>query len=135
MIKKSFYLLILLLVALTYNGLKAQVLNGTVYEIDEQNKKIPLPGVNIWWDGTETGTSTDNYGNFSIARPAKGNPKLIVSYVGYQTDSLGNFPRSIEGGKHLENLTGVRGSYHYRKTIGNTYFKDGNHSNPEHYRR
>ncbi|GAB4318137.1 MAG: TonB-dependent receptor plug domain-containing protein [Bacteroidales bacterium] len=46
-----------------------------------------LPGANVFWQNTSTGTSTDIDGHFKIQR-VDGTAKLIVSYVGYQNDTL-----------------------------------------------
>ena len=57
----SYYLVILLL--LTFNFTFAQrTISGSVS--DEEG--VPLPGVNVVIKGTDTGTSTDFDGNYSI---------------------------------------------------------------------
>ncbi|MDR2835403.1 MAG: carboxypeptidase-like regulatory domain-containing protein, partial [Bacteroidales bacterium] len=60
---KFFFALLILLPTL----INAQV-TGTVYEFSD-NKKIPLFGVNIYWENTQTGTSTDEKGQFKIQKP------------------------------------------------------------------
>ena len=69
----------------TFTGV-AQV-EGTVYEINNQQEKSPLPGANIFWKGTQVGTSSDLQGKFSINRVSESD-QLIVKYVGYKTDTL-----------------------------------------------
>tara|TARA_R110002072_G_scaffold300571_7_gene478379 strand:- start:448 stop:2694 length:2247 start_codon:yes stop_codon:yes gene_type:complete len=60
---------------------------GVIYEGSEPDKNVPLSGANIYWEGTQTGTITDFNGAFEL--PYKNEyRKLIVSYVGYKTDTL-----------------------------------------------
>lgn len=69
---------------------------GTIYESNKTKDAIPLPGVNIHWQGTKVGTSTDIDGNFSI--PYKSEYKiLVISYVGFKTDTITiNTPKNIK---------------------------------------
>ncbi|MBP6978823.1 MAG: TonB-dependent receptor [Bacteroidales bacterium] len=81
---------ILLIIILTQSMLTlcAQSLTGTVMEQDEDHKMNPLPGANVYWLETMQGSATDLHGNFEIQRPGKGHSTLVVSYVGYQSDTL-----------------------------------------------
>ncbi len=65
----------------------SQSLSGTAFELNENNKKANLEGVNIQWQGTTVGTSTDKNGNFSLPR-VSGNTKLVCSFLGYRTDTM-----------------------------------------------
>src|SRR5690606_1515995 len=56
---------------------------GTV----KDDRGEPLPGVNVMIKGTQTGTSTDATGRFSI-RVTQENAVLIFSFVGYQTQEI-----------------------------------------------
>ncbi len=60
-------------------------ITGTV-EVLENGKAIPLPGGNVYWKGTETGTITDKEGKFAID-PVPGKTTLIASFIGYQPQS------------------------------------------------
>lgn len=106
---KLFYLLIFLVLV---NGADAQnmMVEGIVYELDidkgagtnnehQTHQQIkekrgadglsPLPGVNVYWEGTTTGTTTGVDGKFVITKPNSNNKhKLVVSFVGYQNDTL-----------------------------------------------
>lgn len=64
----------------------SQVLEGIVYGNDN-NKKQPLPGVNIYWQGTGTGVASNDKGRFQI-RKNNENHILVVSFVGYETQEL-----------------------------------------------
>lgn len=66
----------------------AQNLGGSVFELNQQNEKNPLPGVNVYWAGTQLGTSTDINGKFEISNPGSEHKSLVVSYIGYRTDTL-----------------------------------------------
>ena len=61
----------------------AENLKGVVFANDKEGKTT-LPGVNIYWQGTKSGTASGNNGNFEIK---KGNNQhmLVFSFVGYQT--------------------------------------------------
>lgn len=78
------YIILLLLITVVSIRLSAQQkVRGIVQ--DEYNN--PLIGANILWGGTTAGTSTDLDGKFELAA----NPsvhKLVISYIGYITDTL-----------------------------------------------
>jgi len=59
---------------------------GTVSE-RVNNKIQPLIGATVRWAGLLTGTVTDSVGRFLLAQEV-GNNRLLVSYVGYQTDTV-----------------------------------------------
>ncbi len=63
----------------------AQV-KGTVYEVNENSQK-PLFGVNIYWEGTDIGTTSDDKGKFKIQKP-QNSDNLIISFVGYRADTI-----------------------------------------------
>ena len=66
--------------------LSQEILNGVVLESVE-NKEQPLSGANVYWLNTSIGKITDANGKFSIAYK-KGYSKLVISYVGFKTDTL-----------------------------------------------
>lgn len=79
--KKSNFLLLLALFATTV--LSAQsVLNGTVSGTDGQ----PIPGANVVVQGTNSGTTTDFDGKFSIS--VSSGDVLTVSYLGFATQNI-----------------------------------------------
>ncbi|NNC82550.1 MAG: TonB-dependent receptor, partial [Flavobacteriales bacterium] len=53
----------------------------------EEEKQIPLPGANILWAGTSTGTATDSQGRFELERVSNSD-LLVVSFTGYLTDTV-----------------------------------------------
>ena len=48
------------------------------------SNNIPLEGATIIVEGTNIGTITDQYGNFSLNISKKKNTKIIISYMGYK---------------------------------------------------
>ena len=66
-------------------ALSQSQLTGTVFE--NSPSKTPLPGANVFWLGTKVGDVTNFEGGFSIPYK-KVYKKLIISYVGYKTDTL-----------------------------------------------
>ncbi|MCO6501068.1 MAG: TonB-dependent receptor [Vicingus serpentipes] len=64
--------------------LPAQTINGIV--VNEE--KEPLPFTNVIWKNTKIGTTTNEKGKFKIIAPDNYPEYLIVSFVGYQTDTI-----------------------------------------------
>ncbi|MGV3600421.1 MAG: carboxypeptidase-like regulatory domain-containing protein, partial [Dyadobacter fermentans] len=62
--------------------------------VTDSESKEPLPGVNILVKGTQTGTSTDAGGNYSLA-VENANTVLIYSFVGYE-------PQEVQVGARTE---------------------------------
>ncbi len=62
-------------------------INGQVFELNSENQEIPLLGANVRWLKTTIGTTTDEKGNFTIPYAVQ-NHMLVISYVGYQTDTI-----------------------------------------------
>jgi len=83
---KSIYLLLILIVFNIIN-VQAQNITGKVYELNEQKQKIPLPSVNIYWENTSIGTSTNESGSYTIPKSSQSS-KLVISYIGYKTDTI-----------------------------------------------
>jgi len=62
---KSKLILLLLLVSSAFLY-SQQMLKGRVVEKDEEGKLVPLVGVNVFWEDSKVGTTTDIDGKFSI---------------------------------------------------------------------
>jgi len=69
---------------------------GSVSELEESGSLIPLVGANVYWLGTTNGIATDENGRFSIEKTT-GSQKLVISYVGYLSDTL-----DVAGQSNLE---------------------------------
>lgn len=65
----------------------SQMLSGKVVERDNKGNHIPLTGANIFYSDKSHGTVSDAKGNFNIALPT-GDQQIIVSFVGYRSDTL-----------------------------------------------
>ena len=74
-------------------SVKSQSISGKVFERNGDNGKTPLPGANLYWLNTTKGTTSTEDGSFELEK-VKGNNKLVVSYIGYKSDTL-----NIEKGK------------------------------------
>ena len=75
------FLFTLLLNILTSNAQEKYTLSGT---ISEEKSNETLIGVNILFPEIQSGTTTNEYGFYSITLP-EGTYKTIVSYLGYTT--------------------------------------------------
>jgi outer membrane receptor for ferrienterochelin and colicin len=96
-------LLVYLLLWMPVISFSQEALIGKIMELDKNGYRVGLAGANVYWLDTSIGTITDVDGNFSI--PYKQEyKKLIVSYIGYRTDTLSvNSPRVVQ---HLLEPTG-----------------------------
>jgi len=63
----------------------AQKVSGVVYGNDKA--KQPLPGVNIFWEGTTKGVASNKKGEFSI-KQGNIDHMLVFSFVGYETKTI-----------------------------------------------
>ncbi len=63
-----------------------QVITGQVIE-RVNNQPKGLPGATVRWDSTSAGTLTDSSGRFTLTADGK-STRLIISYVGYQSDTV-----------------------------------------------
>ncbi len=77
------YIGILMLAILPVLGY-AQI-SGTVTTY-ENDKSAPLPGANVFWEGTTVGTITDKDGKYSLEKVPETNT-LVVSFIGYKTQT------------------------------------------------
>ena len=68
-------------------GVHAQSVSGYVYEILETGK-TPHIGANVYQESTTNGTVTNEKGYFSLELDKTDQKLLVVSFVGYQNDTL-----------------------------------------------
>ncbi len=85
--KIKIFILLLLIIPASVNVFSQKV-QGYVFGLDELKQKLPLPGANVFWAGTSTGTATDTEGHFELKHPGGKNTTLVVSYIGYRNDTL-----------------------------------------------
>tara|TARA_R110002049_G_scaffold309051_3_gene516234 strand:+ start:19699 stop:21921 length:2223 start_codon:yes stop_codon:yes gene_type:complete len=62
-------------------------ISGMIMEANDKNEHMGLPGANLYWLGTTVGTVTNIDGIFELSYK-KEYKKLIISYVGFKTDTL-----------------------------------------------
>ncbi|PKA82485.1 outer membrane receptor protein involved in Fe transport [Ulvibacter sp. MAR_2010_11] len=79
--------IIFLLLSLPTILFSQEQLTGVILEVNEKNESIGIPGANVYWLDTSIGTITEIDGNFTIPYNAE-HTKLVISYVGYKTDTL-----------------------------------------------
>ncbi len=77
---KQIYITLLLLLAFTA---RAKDVKGRVSDDAGQ----PIAGANVYWEGTQQGTTTDAEGAFAIETVGTTNV-LVVSFIGYETVTL-----------------------------------------------
>ena len=79
-----------LLIVLTTLALTAQdkSITGHIYSLDGDGVKTPLAFANIVWMGTQTGTVSEDSGFFELNNPANKYNQLVVSFIGYQKDTI-----------------------------------------------
>ena len=69
-------------------NLQAQAkIYGKVLELTSNGTLIPIFAANVYWEGTNVGTTTDIDGNYSIDEATSFPASLSVSYIGYTFDS------------------------------------------------
>lgn len=77
-------LIVLLLGPLQLSGQKA--IEGKITDASDKDE-LGLPGASVFWAGTTTGTTTNPAGYFKLKRVKQTN-KLVISFVGYKSDTL-----------------------------------------------
>jgi outer membrane receptor for ferrienterochelin and colicin len=79
--------IVLVLIAALLHGVAfTQQVRGIVFEKGVP-EPTPLPGVNVYWSGTQQGTTTDESGAFRI-HYNKNSGLLVFSFVGYVNDTV-----------------------------------------------
>ncbi|CAM3466830.1 TonB-dependent receptor [Zobellia roscoffensis] len=98
---------------------------GTVVEAGNANT-LALPGANVYWMDSQIGVATNIDGKFSIPYKKEYN-KLIISYVGYESDTLTvNAPKVVKHGLKPSNELDEVVVQQERDNIQKTYFSPQN---------
>jgi hypothetical protein len=84
--KKRGHFLILWLILLLPVYFNAQVIKGTVMDV---NSNTTLPGATVYQDGTTNVTITDQNGYFELNTKGLNNT-LVIRYLGYQSEQIDN---------------------------------------------
>jgi outer membrane receptor for ferrienterochelin and colicins len=77
-------LMIAIVLIATINSKAQKNIKGNVFEQMEDSTKVPIPGANVYWEGTTIGVATNTEGFYSISEPEKYPATMVVSFVGYQ---------------------------------------------------
>lgn len=56
--------------------------------VTSDSSKLPVGGVTVTLKGTPISTATNNEGQFTISVPGSGNPTLVFTSIGYQTQEV-----------------------------------------------
>jgi len=79
-------ILIIAIVLIANINIQAQnQIKGKVVEQIENGSEVPIPGANVYWEGTTIGVATNADGFYLISQPEKYPATMVVSFVGYQT--------------------------------------------------
>jgi outer membrane receptor for ferrienterochelin and colicin len=65
-----------------------KTIKGSIYEKKENKKQEAIPLANVYWQGTTKGVVADVNGEFEIAEPLSYPSNLIISFVGFQSDTI-----------------------------------------------
>ena len=88
--KKLIYFILLFPVCL----IAQDTVKGVVLEVVD-TKEVPLSGANVFWLGSDIGDVTNFDGQFEVPF-AKEYQTLVISYVGYKSDTISvSTPKSI----------------------------------------
>ena len=90
-------LLILFLAILLPLHAQQPLLTTIVGEVYDEQTGQPLQGVNVWFQGTDHGTTTTAEGVFLLRAPLKKKTKMVVSSVGYKKQSFSVSPGMSAG--------------------------------------
>ena len=77
-----------LLTLIQSTDLHAQFISGSVADKDESGKEQPLPGANVYWQSGSMATTTDADGKFKLLIHDELPANLVISFVGYQNDTI-----------------------------------------------
>ena len=84
---------LILLITIPFIGFSQKYIRGVVLEESKKGQFTPLTGAPVFWMGTQEGTVTDSSGVFKLKvsehiEMGHLEPKLVVSYVGYKSDTV-----------------------------------------------
>ena len=99
---------------------------GMVMEANTEGKHIGLSGANVYWLNSPIGTITNEDGLFSIPYDKKYS-KLVISYIGFQTDTLTiNAPKMVHHWLKPSNQLDEVTVEQEREALQKTYFSAQN---------
>jgi outer membrane receptor for ferrienterochelin and colicins len=84
----KFSIISLIIILSVSHSIYGQNISGHVMTNDDKGVMINLPGANIVWVNSNIGTVSAADGSFSLARNAENSQYIIVSYIGYVSDTI-----------------------------------------------
>ena len=75
--------IIIFLILFPFVVFSQKTIKGTI--LDTNNS--PIFGASIYWKNSQTGTNSDEQGNFEI-QSIKNNNQLVVSFIGFKTQTI-----------------------------------------------
>ena len=84
---KQIFLITILLFAFASSMFAQGFIEGTVYEQDENGKRTPIPGVNVYWKIVNEGVVTDANGHYKIPLHERIGC-LVFSCISYENDTV-----------------------------------------------
>jgi hypothetical protein len=91
--------MLLLLFIVGFNAVQAQESGRIKGKVTDKDTGDPLPGANVFLEGTSLGAATTVDGTYMIRQVAPGNYNMIIRYIGYQEQKM---PVTVVSGKTLE---------------------------------
>ncbi len=103
--------LLLLLISVTlFSSIYSQEFFQGKVSVKEHGHSEPLVGANVVWLGTTKGTVTDTEGNFKIESPGHEDYYLVISFIGYEPDTVhvhdhdSEIQITLGGSEHLDEV-------------------------------
>ncbi|MEP2056442.1 MAG: TonB-dependent receptor [Maribacter litoralis] len=119
------YIIILIMAMLPLFGFSQEKVEGVVLDSEGSNA-LGLSGASVYWKDSQTGVVTNFDGEFSIPYTKEFNT-LIISYVGFQSDTLTiNEPKTIRIALKSSNELDEVVVQQKRDAIQKTYFSPQN---------
>ena len=106
---KNFFCLLLFLFVFA-NLYSQDIVKGKVV-FEDSGVSYPIGGSSIYWQGTQSGTISNDNGEFEIKKIESTN-NLVISYIGFKTQII-----QIENNQFYN----IKLVYDYRERIGRCY--------------
>lgn len=81
-------LVLLAMPAISIAQITIPTLTGRILQTDKKGNQIPVPFANVIWKNSKQGTVTDESGKFSLEKRTSGSHDLVISCLGFQTDTI-----------------------------------------------
>ncbi|MBU2995449.1 TonB-dependent receptor [Cellulophaga baltica] len=118
------YIIVLATVFMPWLIFSQENVEGVV--VENANPNLGLPGANVYWMNSQIGVVTDIDGKFSIPYKNEFN-KLIISYVGFESDTLTiNEPKIIKHALKASNTLNEVVVQQKRDAVQKSYFSSQN---------